>query len=392
MISFTKLLCGSNYYGDQLRYCSGAAREIHGTSPGRGPVVIWNATQSCNLNCKHCYASSDGKKYTGELTREEGFKFMEDLADFKVPVVLFSGGEPLLKEDFFDLTSKASKLGMRVTISTNGTLITRDVAKKIKREGVGYVGVSLDGIGELNDRFRGKKGAFEEALEGIRACREADQKVGLRFTINRHNYKEIEDIFYLIEEEGIPRICFYHLVYSGRGKEMMEEDITHEETREILDLIMEKTLDFSRRGKEKEILTVDNHADGVYLYLKMKKDNPEKAEEIRGLLEVNGGNRSGMAVGAVDSFGNVYPDQFTRNHVLGNVKEGSFRDIWTNGSNTLLANLRSRKPLLKGRCGECQWLNLCNGNFRARAEGFTGDYWESDPACYLTNEEIGVKE
>ena len=173
---------------------------------------------------------------------------------------------------------------------------------------------------------------------------------------------------------------------------MMEEDITHEETREILDLIMEKTLDFSRRGKEKEILTVDNHADGVYLYLKMKKDNPEKAEEIRGLLEVNGGNRSGMAVGAVDSFGNVYPDQFTRNHALGNVKEGSFRDIWTNGSNTLLANLRSRKPLLKGRCGECQWLNLCNGNFRARAEGFTGDYWESDPACYLTNEEIGVKE
>jgi len=391
MISFTRLLCGSSYYGDQLRYTSDASRGIHGTSPGRGPVVIWNMTQSCNLNCRHCYASSDGKEYSGEMTTGEGVKFLEDLAEFKVPVILFSGGEPLLREDFFEMADMASRLGMRATISTNGTLITRDMAKSIKNRGISYVGISLDGIGELNDRFRGKKGAFEEALEGIRACREVGQKVGLRFTINRHNFQQIDDIFHLVKEEGIPRVCFYHLVYSGRGKEMMEEDISHEETREVLDKIMDHTLKFYRQGDEKEILTVDNHADGIYLYLKVRESNPERAQEIMELLEANGGNRSGIAVGAVDSQGNVFPDQFTRNHSLGNVREKSFKEIWRDENNTFLSNLRNRKSLLKGRCGTCKWLDFCNGNFRARAEAFTGDFWESDPACYLTEEEIGVK-
>ncbi len=388
MISVTKLLCGSEYYGDQLRYTCGAAQGIHGTSPGRGPVVIWNMTQSCNLKCMHCYADAEVKKFSGEMTTEEGFRFIEDLAAFKSPVILFSGGEPLMRDDFFDLASKAIRSGLRAAISTNGTIITKDVARKIKREGISYVGISLDGIGELNDRFRGRKGAFQEALEGIRACREVGQKVGLRFTINRHNYKEIEDIFYLIKEEGIPRVCFYHLVYSGRGKEMMDEDISHRETREVLDLIMEKTLEFKQKGQEKEILTVDNHADGVYIYLKMREKDPQRAEEIRELLEINGGNRSGMAVGAVDSMGNVYPDQFTRGYILGNIRESSFSQVWTDENNAFLKDLRNRKPLLKGRCTTCRWLDYCNGNFRSRAEAFTGDFWGLDPACYLTEEEI----
>ncbi|MDO9574095.1 MAG: radical SAM protein, partial [Candidatus Contubernalis sp.] len=248
MISVTRLLCGSEYYGDQLRYRPGAGKEIHGTSPGSGPVVIWNITQSCNLKCKHCYANSESKKYEGELSPKEGLKLVDDLAAFKVPVILFSGGEPLIRDDFFDLASRASQLGIRATISTNGTLITPDVARSIKKVGISYVGISLDGMGELNDRFRGSQGAFDRALQGIRACREAGQKVGLRFTINRHNFNQIEDILYLVKEEKIPRVCFYHLVYTGRGKEMMKEDISHEETRQVLDLIMEKTLEFQRKG------------------------------------------------------------------------------------------------------------------------------------------------
>lgn len=391
MISVTKLLCGLDYYGDQLRYASGAGSTISGVSPGRGPVVIWNMTQSCNLKCKHCYADSEGRKYTGELSTEEGIKFLEDLAAFKVPVILFSGGEPLMREDIFQLVSKAARLGIRAAVSTNGTLITGEVAERIKRAGVEYVGISLDGTGELNDRFRGKKGAFQKALEGIRACRKTDQKVGLRFTINRHNYEEIEDIFYLVKEEGIPRICFYHLVYTGRGKEMMNEDITYEETREVMDLIMHKTLEFKRKGMEKEILTVDNHADGVYIYLKVKREDPRRAEEIKKLLEINGGNRSGMAVGAVDSLGNVYPDQFTRTRLIGSIRERPFGEIWTDKNNSFLTDLRNRKSLLKGRCRECSWLDICNGNFRARAQAFYGDYWASDPACYLTDKEISIK-
>lgn len=390
MISVTKLLCDTSFFGDSLRYSHDSRGAVHGATTEMGPVVVWNCTRTCNLNCIHCYAGAEAKKYEGELTTEEAKKFIDDLADFKVPVLLFSGGEPLARPDLLELARYAKEKGIRPTLSTNGTLIDRAMAQEIKEIGVGYVGISLDGVGEKNDEFRGKKGAFEAALRGIENCLAVGQRVGLRFTINRHNYGELEGIFKLIEEVGIPRVCFYHLVYSGRGSKMVEEDITHEETRAALDLIMEKTLDFHRRGLEKEILTVDNHADGVYIYLKVKDRDPERAEEIMKLLKRNGGNRTGIAIGAVDWYGNVHPDQFTQNHTFGNVKERPFGEIWSDVSHPILGGLKNRKPLLKGRCAACRWLDVCNGNFRARAEAVTGDFWESDPACYLTDEEIGL--
>ncbi|HHY59142.1 MAG TPA: putative heme d1 biosynthesis radical SAM protein NirJ1 [Clostridia bacterium] len=390
MISVTKLLCDTSFFGDSLRYSHDSRGAVHGATTEMGPVVVWNCTRTCNLNCIHCYAGAEAKKYEGELTTEEAKKFIDDLADFKVPVLLFSGGEPLARPDLLELARYAKEKGIRPTLSTNGTLIDRAMAQEIKEIGVGYVGISLDGVGEKNDEFRGKKGAFEAALRGIENCLAVGQRVGLRFTINRHNYGELEGIFKLIEEVGIPRVCFYHLVYSGRGSKMVEEDITHEETRAALDLIMEKTMDFHRRGLEKEILTVDNHADGVYIYLKVKDRDPERAEEIMKLLKRNGGNRTGIAIGAVDWYGNVHPDQFTQNHTFGNVKERPFGEIWSDVSHPILGGLKNRKPLLKGRCAACRWLDVCNGNFRARAEAVTGDFWESDPACYLTDEEIGL--
>jgi len=227
-------------------------------------------------------------------------------------------------------------------------------------------------------------------LNGIRACRDAGQRVGLRFTINRHNYRQLPDIFKLIEEEDIPRICFYHLVYSGRGSKMRDEDISHAETRQAMDLIIQKTIDFHRRGLDKEILTVDNHADGVYIYLFLKRTDSTRAQRAGQLLVMNGGNRSGVAIGAVDWSGNVHPDQFTRNIILGNVREKKFADIWEDNNNPLVLGLKNRKPLLKGRCSTCRWLDMCNGNFRARAEAVYGDFWAPDPACYLTDEEIGL--
>jgi putative heme d1 biosynthesis radical SAM protein NirJ1 len=390
LISVTKLLCDSAYFGDGLRYSHSSRGAVHGTTTNQGPVVVWNCTKTCNLKCIHCYAGSESKKYEGELTHAEAKRFIDDLAAFNVPVILFSGGEPLIREDIMDLAKYATRHGIRVTFSTNGTLIDKEMAKDLKTIGVGYVGISLDGIGENNDRFRGKKGAFDAALRGIQNCLEVGQRVGLRFTINRHNYADLHDIFKLIEEENIPRVCFYHLVYSGRGSEMVKEDITHEESRYAMDLIMEKTMDFHRRGLEKEILTVDNHADGVYLYLKLQNSDPLRAEQVLNLLKINGGNRTGIAIGEVDWYGNVHPDQFTQNHTFGNVKERPFGQIWTDVSHPILAGLKNRKPLLKGRCAKCRWLDVCNGNFRARAEAVTGDFWESDPACYLTDAEIGL--
>lgn len=387
MISITKLLCNSDNYGDSLRYVEGAAIEKYGVSPGRGPVVAWNCTKTCNLKCKHCYASSDNKRYDDELTLDESKKFIDDLKDFNVQALLFSGGEPLMKENILELLDYASQRKIRSTISTNGTLLDKDVCKSLKKINLGYVGVSLDGIGSNHDAFRGVNGAFDSALRGIRNCIEVNQKVGLRFTINKNNYKELEDIFKLIKEEKIPRVCFYHLVYSGRGSKMVDEDITKEETRQALDLIISKAIEF---GPGVEILTVDNHADAVYTYLKSLEKFKDKSDNILKLLKTNGGNRSGMAFANVDFFGNVHPDQFTWQHTFGNVKEEKFGSIWRNSENEILNGLRNRKELLKGRCSSCKWLNVCNGNFRTRAEAVHNDFWAEDPACYLTDDEINI--
>lgn len=388
MISVSRLLCGAKFYGDSLRYKSDSSCQRNGTTAGFGPVVVWNVTRTCNLKCLHCYSNSDDRIYEDELTTEEAKLFIDDLAYFSVPVILFSGGEPLLRKDIFTLADYARSKGMRATFSTNGTLITTDIARQIKNMGISYVGISLDGIGSNNDRFRGRKGAFEDALNAIRACREVGQRVGLRFTINRYNYAQLPDIFKLIEEEEIPRICFYHLVYSGRGSKMRDNDISHQESRQVMELIMEKTMDFNRRGLDKEVLTVDNHADGVYIYLSLKRTDPERAKRVKQLLTMNGGNRTGIAIASVDWSGNVYPDQFTRTQLLGNVRERKFSDIWNDTNNTIMQGLKERKTLLKGRCSSCRWINMCNGNFRARAEAVYDDFWASDPACYLTDDEI----
>ena len=392
MISVSKLLCGTEHYGDTLRYRPDAAEQRNGATTENGPVVVWNITSACNLKCLHCYANAGSKKQSREMNTEEAKYFIDSLADFKVPVILFSGGEPLLRHDFFNLAEYAGSKNIRCTLSTNGTLITPALAKRIKDVGVSYVGISIDGIGVVNDHFRGYAGAYDAALQGIRACRAAGQKVGLRFTINRHNIDQLPGIFDLMETEDIARACFYHLVYSGRGSQMINEDITHSETREIMDMIIKNTLSYHHRGLDKEILTVDNHTDGVYIYLSMQQQDRELADAARQLLISNGGNRSGIAIGAVDWEGNVYPDQFTRQHILGNVLEKPFGVIWQGVDNPLMQGLKNRKSLLKGNCANCNWLNMCNGNFRTRAEAVYGDFWEQDPACYLTeSERINLK-
>ena len=391
MISLTRLLFNDEYFGDSLRYSTDSRGTVHGAASGMGPVVVWNSTRTCNLKCVHCYMDSDARKYKGELSTQEAKRFIDDLAEFKVPVLLFSGGEPLIRPDFFELAEYARDKGIRPTLSTNGTLITREVAKRIKDIGVGYVGISLDGLREVNDRFRGRPGAFQAAMQGIKNCVAVGQRVGLRFTINSHNLAEMDNIFDFIEEENINRVCFYHLVYSGRGNQMVEEDVSPTESRQAMETIIRRTVDFEERGLKKEVLTVDNHCDGVYLYLRTLRENPDKAQSIKDLISRNGGNRSGIAFGAVDPAGYVHPDQFTQHISFGNVRERKFGDIWTDMSHPILSGMKDRKPLLKGRCARCQFLDICNGNFRTRAQAVTGDFWESDPACYLTDEEIGLK-
>jgi len=391
MIGISKLYCGTVEPSDALRYgrhSSTLPSHLLQFSKDKRPVVVWNITRRCNLRCVHCYAHATENALPNELTTDEGFRLIDNLTEFGVPVLLFSGGEPLVRKDLPELARYAVKKGMRAVISTNGTLITEATAKTLKEIGLSYVGISLDGMEKINDRFRGMQGAFRSAMDGIRNCQAAGIKVGLRFTINRFNVGEIPKIFGLLEEMEIPRVCFYHLVYAGRGSKLVEEDLTAAESRRAVDLIMDLTRKLHDKGKPKEVLTVDNHADGPYLYMRLRTENPERAKEVLALLKMNEGNNSGRGIGCISWDGEVYADQFWRHYSFGNIKDRPFSEIWTDTSNPLMKQLKEKKKHLKGRCATCRWLDICAGNFRVRAEAVTGDVWAPDPACYLTDEEI----
>ncbi|MBR5735147.1 MAG: 12,18-didecarboxysiroheme deacetylase [Desulfovibrionaceae bacterium] len=391
MIGISKLYCGQVEPSDALRYGRHSGKlpsHLLQFSKDKKPVVVWNMTRRCNLKCVHCYAQAVDPEGRDDISTEQAKAMIDDLAAYGAPVMLFSGGEPLVRKDLVELASHATSKGMRAVISTNGTLISKEKAKELKEVGLSYVGISLDGGEEVHDRFRGVKGSYKKALEGVKNCQEAGLKVGLRFTINRRNVEEIPKVFDMMEEREVPRICFYHLVYSGRGSELMKEDLNHAETRAVVDLIMDRTRALHNKGKLYEVLTVDNHADGPYVWMRLLKEDPKRAAEVFELLQFNEGNSSGRGIGCISWDGKVHADQFWRNHTFGNVLERPFSQIWDDPNIELLHNLKDKKPHVKGRCANCRFLNICGGNFRARAEAAYGDIWAEDPACYLTDEEI----
>lgn len=391
MIGISKLYCGTVEPSDALRYGRQSARlpsHLLQFAADKRPVVVWNITRRCNLKCVHCYALAKNRAFDNELTTAQGKALLDDLAAFGVPVILFSGGEPMVRKDLPELAAYAVEKGMRAVISTNGTLITPEKARILKQIGLSYVGISLDGMQAVNDRFRGVRGAFAAAMQGIENCKAAGIKVGLRFTINKFNLDEIPKMFQLLEERDIPRACFYHLVYAGRGSELVKEDASHAESRRAVDLIMDLTKKLHDRDKPKEILTVDNHADGPYVYLRLLRENPSRAKQVLELLQMNEGNSSGRGIGCVSWDGEVYADQFWRHYSFGNVLKRPFSEIWQDLSEPLMAKLKEKKKHVKGRCARCRWLDVCAGNFRVRAEAVSGDVWAPDPACYLSDEEI----
>lgn len=404
MINITRLYVGRETTGDPLRYGRDGPAKVahphhfqgHGkarSAADRRPVVVWNTTRRCNLRCVHCYTDSCNQEYPGELTGEEGRALIDDLAAFGIPALLFSGGEPLMRRDLFDLAAYAVAKGLRPVLSTNGTLITETVARRLKEIGFIYVGISLDGLERVNDAFRGVPGAFRQAMAGFRNCQAVGQRVGLRLTLTRRNVQDLDGIFDFILAEKIPRACFYHLVYSGRGRAISDDDLTPAESRAALDTICRRTRQAVEAGIDLDVLTVDNHVDGPYLYLKLVQEGSPRAEEVRRLLEWNGGGRfsSGVGIGCVDFVGDVHPDQFWQDKTFGNVRQRPFSAIWMDTSDPLMAGLKDRLPLLKGKCAICRFQAMCGGSLRVRAFRATGDPWQPDPACYLTDEEIGAR-
>jgi len=392
LIGISKLYCGGAEASDAIRYAR-YPRPSHsaGAAPARKPVVVWNCTRRCNLRCAHCYSASGQTSGDDELSADQAGALIDDLAGFGVPVILFSGGEPLMRPDIFELIARAGAAGMRTVLSTNGTRIDRPAAERLAAAGVGYVGVSLDGLAETNDAFRGEPGAFEAATAGIGHCQAVGVPVGLRFTMHAGNVHEVPAIFDLAQRQGIGRVCFYHLVPTGRADGLADGTLTSDQTRGAMDVILDRTAALHAAGSRLQVLTVDNHADGPYVYLQMLRERAARAAECLELLSANGGNASGVGIGCVRWNGDVLADQFWTTHALGNVRRQPFGRIWsgeTRAGQKLLAMLRDRRRHLPDRCRRCRWVEVCNGNLRARAEAATGDAWGDDPACYLREDEI----
>jgi heme d1 biosynthesis radical SAM protein NirJ len=352
------------------------------------PIIIWNLTRTCNLECVHCYASSKSKDYKGELTTKQAFDVVDQLKEAGCGTIVFSGGEPLFREDLFEIGSYAKEKGFFTALSSNGTMIGDIEAEKLRTAGFDYIGISLDGIGQVHDNFRGMDGAFELAVAGILRCKEKGLRIGVRFTITKRNSHHLPLMFDFVEEKRIAKIYISHLVYSGRGVSNSEEALGPEETRKAVRFIMEKAAEYVKNDIPIEVVTGNNDADAVYFLQELFNNDPAAAEKLVPLLEKWGGNNAGIGVANIDPRGEVHPDPLMSDLNLGNVKTGRFKKIWYESEDEFLLKLRKRPRILNGRCGRCEWIKICGGNSRTRAIRSTGDPMASDPACYLYDEEV----
>lgn len=352
------------------------------------PVVIWNLIRRCNLTCKHCYTTSTDINFPNELSTPEIYTVMDDLKAFNVPVLILSGGEPLLHPDIFAISRRAKDMGFYVALSSNGTKISAANIDQIAEINYHYIGVSLDGIQDTHDQFRRVKGCFDQALHGIQRCLEKGIKVGLRFTLTQDNAQDFPALLQLMDERNIDKFYLSHLNYGGRGNKNRKDDAHFAMTRTSMDLLFETSYDWLKAGKDREFVTGNNDADAVYFLHWVARHFPGKVEHIKAKLEQWGGNASGVNVANIDNLGNVHPDTFWWHYELGNVKERPFSEIWMDTRDALMAGLKQHPRPLEGRCLRCRYQEICNGNTRVRAAQTTGNFWAEDPGCYLTDAEI----
>ncbi len=355
-----------------------------------GPVVIWNLLRRCNLTCKHCYATSADHDFEGELSTPRIYGVMDDLKSFGVPVLILSGGEPLLHPDIFEIAARAKSMGFYVGLSSNGTLIDDNNIGRIAEIDFDYVGISLDGMRDIHDRFRRRQGAFDEALRGVRLCREAGIRVGLRFTLTQDNHQDLPALLNLMKDEDVDKFYLSHLNYAGRGNRNRKDDAHARMTRDAMELLIKTCLEHIATGRESEFVTGNNDADSVFLLHWVRQNLPEAAAQLEVMLKRWGGNASGVNISNIDNRGMVHPDTMWWDYSLGSVRERPFSQIWQDVSDPLMRGLKMDNRPLEGRCAACEYLNICGGNSRTRAWQLTGNPWAEDPGCYLNDEEIGV--
>jgi radical SAM protein with 4Fe4S-binding SPASM domain len=387
MMSISNILCEHQSGNERLRYGHVPTTHDRLADPTPRPVVVWAVTKACNLRCVHCYASASANASPDELTFEQGAALLDDLKRFGVPAVLFSGGEPLVRPDTPALIGYARSIGLNCTLSTNGLMIDAPMADRLAALGLKYSGISVDGVRARHDKLRGLTGAFDGTVAAIDRCRAVGIKVGVRFTVHALNKDDLNAIIDLCVEHDVQRLCVYHLAYAGRGGRMQKVDLTADETRDVMDSIIDRTRALHAAGYPLEVLTVGNHADAAYALLRIERESPGRLSGVNERLRGTGGNRSGCNIASIDPTGHVHYDQFSWDYHCGSVKDEPFSDIWTKAADPRLAILRDRQAHLPTRCQRCRFLDVCNGNLRTRAEAATGDWLGMDPSCYLTEAE-----
>jgi radical SAM protein with 4Fe4S-binding SPASM domain len=350
------------------------------------PVVFWNITARCNLACTHCYnASGPLSTGEGELSTAEAKTVIDDLARTGVPLIIFTGGEPLMRPDLFELAHCAEARGVKTALSTNGTLITPEMAGRIRDAGIGYAGISLDGAtAATHDRFRQTPGAFDRAIAAFSACKDAGVRTGVRVTLTKENSAELGALIDLALRIGASRFCLYWLVPCGRGAGAYNRlQLDPGEVTGALSLLYQKAKETDPAAME--FLTVDAPQDCVHLLSAMEEDKSADLDDARSLLlSLQGGCSAGTRVANIDASGNIWPCQFARSpeFCAGNVRDRPFSAIWQDSAIPALALFRNKDALFSGRCGDCRHRSLCGGGCRVRAHAKNGDFFAEDPFCY----------
>ncbi len=371
----TSVLMGVAKFGVQRPFISGVPF-----------LVVWDVTYACNLKCKHCYANA-GVPLEDELTTEEAKQTIDKLDHASVPIIAFSGGEPLVRKDFLELAKYTHDKGIYVAVATNGTLITKSKAREMKEAGIQFTQISLDGASaKTHDNFRGIEGVYEKTIQGIKNCVNEGFFVNIATTATKYNYKEVPKIMDLCEELGVNWLMAYNFVPTGRGKFISENDLTPAEREQVLKDLWTKL----KNGGKVSVLSTAPQFARVALEAEVGLNekivpthffNPRLSDKLVNLAEFIGGCGCGRFYCAIRPNGNIEPCVFFP-LTVGNIKEDDFEDLWIN--NSVLKNLRN-KDILEGNCGKCDYRYYCGG-CRARAYGYTGNYLAPDPGCIINKE------
>ncbi len=351
------------------------------------PVVFWNITYACNLHCEHCYIDAGPTPRPEELSTEELLRVADEIVELGLPLVILSGGEPLVRKDFWALAERlAGREKPKLSLSTNGTLITREAARRLRDLGFSYIGVSLDSlVPAMHDKFRGVTGAFYMSVGGIDNAVSEGLDVGIRTTVTRWNYREAPDMVDFAYEHGASRVSYYILDSIGRARAIRHDLPTHEQLKEFVGTLIEKAKEYA--GKV-EIELVRANFLGIYVADRLSR-TPDDFQEYIKLISAQGD--CGRKSISIYPDGTVRPCQFIDQYVVGDLRRQRLREVLSYNNPELVKFIRLYENLSGPRCGSCPFRLVCGGGSRGRAEAATGDFWGDDPLCFIDAAEIAKR-